>query len=148
MNETWKVAIETADPNVHYHKNRTYNNGNVLYEAEISGAHMPEIRDKADAWVEKMLAHGYTDWLNVPKAMRLTQEDRNKVVCDPQYKDYSTVTHKVDMFCPWMGEGESGDDEDDHGDWHMIKYVYTAYDTDFEGYDRYRATLTPISTQG
>ena len=141
--ENWKVAIETADPNVHYRPSGTYNNGSVLHETEISGVHMPEIKSKAEEWIEKTLAYRHMDWDAVPAELMETQEGRETAWDDPEYKDYNTATHQVDMFCPWTGEGLSGDDEDDHGDWHMIKYVYTAYDLDFEGYNRYRATLTP-----
>lgn len=128
----YKVTIETADPDVHYHKNRNYKNGNVIYGLEISGEDMPSIEKQADKYIERMLTYSYIDWDSVPADMRATHEGRKIAAMDPQYKDYDTATHQVDMYCPWINEGD------------LIKYVYTAYDTDFEGYERYRAVLRPI----
>lgn len=132
------LTIETADPNVQYFVHGSRDHGRTLHSTQITGAHMPDIRDQADKFVERVLAHAYTDWNSVPAHLRETDEQRMAIANDPLYRDYENVTHQVDMHCPWLG------DTDDDGSQRMIKYVYTAYENDFEGYQRYRAVLQAI----
>ena len=133
----YNLSIQTADPNVHYHKDREYDNGNELYATDIESTCLKKVKEKAARYIEKMLAHDYTDWNAVPAELMATQEGRSQAACDPQYKDYSIVTHQVDQYSVWL-------QVDDYEPGSVLKYVYTAYDVDYTGHDRYKAILTPL----
>ena len=133
----YRLVIITADPDVRYHKNREYNNGNELYATDIESTCHKKVKEKAGRYIEKMLAHDYTDWNAVPAELMATQEGRTKAACDPQYKDYSIVTHQVDQYSVWL-------QNDDYEPGSVLKYIYTAYEDDYMGHDRYAAILTPL----